>query len=192
MFQLWNKIVTEGLEVEEPERITVFSDVLFARQVSLYEEYKDQFKNIYRDRVAEYFKHAPKRVVNIRGELQSRTQESPSRKQHGSVPLYARKDAHQGKRQVSSRIQPNKGYEDGCMNIQMDESNTEEQNAQINQEDHFTRSPYGSDQAKDPVHDRSRNDEAMQVDESNCIQISSGIESISSICNGAGTTHDLA
>ncbi len=42
--------------------------MLFERQIGLYEEYHEQFKNIYRERVSEYFTRAPKRVVNTRGE----------------------------------------------------------------------------------------------------------------------------
>lgn len=47
-------------------------------------------ETLHKDRVAEYFKRVPKRVVNVRGEGNSRTQESPPRLQTGlAVPSYA-------------------------------------------------------------------------------------------------------
>lgn len=53
--------------MEEVAKVVDFCDMLFERQIGLYEEYANQFKNIYRDRVAEYFTRAPKRVVDRRG-----------------------------------------------------------------------------------------------------------------------------
>ena len=87
VFRLYYRILEVALEVPEVPKIVDFCDVLFERQISLHEEYKDQFKNIYRDRVRSYFVRAPKRVVSSTGgaghdrEAQiSRTEVSPSRK----------------------------------------------------------------------------------------------------------------
>ena len=87
VFRLYYRILEVALEVPEVPKIVDFCDVLFERQISLHEEYKDQFKNIYRDRVRSYFVRAPKRVVSSLGgpghEREahiSRTEASPSRK----------------------------------------------------------------------------------------------------------------
>lgn len=73
-FQAWNKILSQALQVPDVPKILEFSEMLFERQVALYEEYKSQFANIYRPRVAEYFVIAPKRTIKVRGEgLNSRT-----------------------------------------------------------------------------------------------------------------------
>ena len=66
-------MLEKALEVPDVPKIIDFCTILFDRQVALFEEYKNQFKNIYRERVSEYFKNAPKRVVNVRGEGNSRT-----------------------------------------------------------------------------------------------------------------------
>ena len=90
IFQIWCNLLEQALNVSDVGSIVNFCEQLFDRQIALYEEYKDQFKNIYKDRVAEYFKRAPKRVVNVRGEGNSRTQESPPRLQTGlAMPVYA-------------------------------------------------------------------------------------------------------
>jgi len=47
------------------------------RQVSLYEEYKQQFPNIYKDRVAEYLK-MPKQNYDDDNQRVCRTVESPN------------------------------------------------------------------------------------------------------------------
>jgi hypothetical protein len=92
VFQAFTKMLSEALEVPEVPKIIDFCEMLFDRQVALYEEYKNQFSNIYRPRVSEYFKDAPKRSIIMRGEGNSRTQESPSRVEHNSVPIYARQN----------------------------------------------------------------------------------------------------
>mmetsp|Transcript_31934 Transcript_31934/g.42281 ORF Transcript_31934/g.42281 Transcript_31934/m.42281 type:complete len:126 (-) Transcript_31934:695-1072(-) len=63
IFRLWYKVLELALEVADVPKIVDFCEMLFDRQISLHEEYRDQFKNIYRERVREYFKKAPKRVV---------------------------------------------------------------------------------------------------------------------------------
>ena len=85
-------MLTEALEIPEVPKIIDFCEMLFDRQVALYEEYKNQFSNIYRARVSEYFINAPKRSIVMRGEGNSRTQESPSRVQQNFVPIYARQN----------------------------------------------------------------------------------------------------
>ncbi len=72
-------MLSEALKVPEVPKIIDFCAMLFERQVALYEEYKHQFSNIYRSRVSEYFFNAPKRNIVVRGEVNSRTQESPNR-----------------------------------------------------------------------------------------------------------------
>ena len=79
VYRIWMRILQQGLEVPDIPKIIDFCDMLFDRQISLYEEYRSQFKNVYRERVAEYFKPAPKRTVSVHQGHQSRTQESPSR-----------------------------------------------------------------------------------------------------------------
>lgn len=44
------------LKVEEVQKILLFSEHVLSRQLSLYEEYKSTLPNVYRERVAEYFK----------------------------------------------------------------------------------------------------------------------------------------
>lgn len=44
------------LNVSEVAKILAFCDHVMQRQISLYEEYKTQFPNIFKDRVADYFK----------------------------------------------------------------------------------------------------------------------------------------
>ena len=79
VFQVWNNMLENVLNLNDLPSVVCFCETLFERQIALYEEYKNQFRNIYKERVSEYFKRAPKRVVNVRGEGNSRTQESPSR-----------------------------------------------------------------------------------------------------------------
>ena len=107
MFQIWCNLLEQALNVSDVGSIVNFCEQLFDRQIALYEEYKDQFKNIYKDRVAEYFKRAPKRVVNVRGEGNSRTQESPHRLQTGlAVPAYAMQQHRDPKTLVQSKTVP--------------------------------------------------------------------------------------
>ena len=46
------------LKLTEVNKIILFTETLIERQVKLYEEYKDQFPNIYKERVADYLKPA--------------------------------------------------------------------------------------------------------------------------------------
>ena len=92
MFQAWYTLLEEYLKVPDVMKMMDFCEMLFERQIGLYDEYKTQYNHVYRERVSEYFKKAPKKMVNIHGESYSRTQESPSRIQHVvAPPLYARK-----------------------------------------------------------------------------------------------------
>ena len=91
MFQTWYTLLEDYLKVPDVLKMMDFCEMLFERQIGLYEEYKVQYTHVYRERVSEYFKKAPKKVVNMHGESYSRTQESPSRIQHVvALPLYAR------------------------------------------------------------------------------------------------------
>jgi len=49
------------LEVEEIPKIVEFVDHIFDREVALYDEYKNQFPNVYKDRCKEYFVRPPKK-----------------------------------------------------------------------------------------------------------------------------------
>ena len=44
------------LKMTEVHKIIQFSESVMERQIKLFEEYKDNFPNIYKERVAEYFK----------------------------------------------------------------------------------------------------------------------------------------
>ena len=79
VFRLWHKILSKALEVADVPKIMDFCDMLFERQITLHEEYRDQFRNIYRERVREYFVGAPAKKQRM-VEQQSRTQESPPRR----------------------------------------------------------------------------------------------------------------
>ena len=57
-----------------------FSEHVMTRQVALYEEYKEQFPNIYRSRVADYLR--PPR--NVKKGRTAKTTESPQQSQIGS------------------------------------------------------------------------------------------------------------
>ena len=46
------------LKVLELPKVMLFCEHVMSRQLSLYKEYKTTFPNIYRERVAEYFKPA--------------------------------------------------------------------------------------------------------------------------------------
>lgn len=99
-------MLNHALELPDVNKIIDFTEMLFGRQLALYAEYKTQFKNIYRERVEEYFTHAPKRTVAVRGEGQIRTQESPTRlQQHQSLPVYAQTDIAHGRRQSGTARQ---------------------------------------------------------------------------------------
>jgi hypothetical protein len=57
VYSHWRFTVLEKiLHVSEVPKIIAFCDHVMQRQVSLYEEYKTNFPNIYKERVAEYFK----------------------------------------------------------------------------------------------------------------------------------------
>ena len=60
-YQKWIQILGVTLEVDKVPSVIDFADHIFERQVALYEEYKDQFSNLYKDRCAEYFVRAPKK-----------------------------------------------------------------------------------------------------------------------------------
>ena len=65
MFQIWYKLVEKDLKIQNLSKIVDFCDVLFDRQIALYDEYKTQFKNIYRSRVIDYFKRSAKNSRNL-------------------------------------------------------------------------------------------------------------------------------
>jgi hypothetical protein len=57
VYNHWRFTVLEKtLGVGEVPKIIAFCDHILQRQVSLFEEYKTQFPNIFKERVAEYFK----------------------------------------------------------------------------------------------------------------------------------------
>ena len=65
-------MLEHALDVPEVPTVIEFCDKLLERQISLFEEYKNQFVNIYRKRVSEYFKKAPSRPKNIKMEQNMR------------------------------------------------------------------------------------------------------------------------
>ena len=59
MYRIWRHMVEHALKVPELPTVIQFCHNLLDRQIALYHEYKAQFMNIYKPRVAEYFKEAP-------------------------------------------------------------------------------------------------------------------------------------
>ena len=87
-YRKWLYIVEHYLELDDAPTIVSLSECLFERQVSLYEESRDWFPNIYKDRCAETFVRAPKRPS--RSTYHSRTQESPQEVGKArQLPLYS-------------------------------------------------------------------------------------------------------
>ena len=87
-YRKWLSIVEDYLELESALNLVDLSESLFERQVRLYEEGKDWFPNIYKDRCAETFVRAPKR--QRRSNYNSRTQESPQGAGRArQLPLYS-------------------------------------------------------------------------------------------------------
>ena len=64
MYRIWRHMVEFALKVPELPTVIQFCHSLLDRQISLYHEYKAQFMNIYKPRVAEYFKEAPPKTTN--------------------------------------------------------------------------------------------------------------------------------
>lgn len=59
-------MLERALEMRELASIIEFCPVVLHRQVQFYQEYKDKFRNIYRERVAEYFWLPPsKRAASV-------------------------------------------------------------------------------------------------------------------------------
>ena len=65
MYRIWHRVLGQALEVADVPKIIDFCDMLFERQITLHEEYRDQFKNIYRERVREYFIRAPPKKQRV-------------------------------------------------------------------------------------------------------------------------------
>ena len=87
-YQRWIHVLGVVLDVEDIPKIIEFVDHIFEREVALYEEYKTQFPNIYKDRCADYFTRPPKkRSYNANAYRTQPTQ--PSSLATQSVPLYA-------------------------------------------------------------------------------------------------------
>lgn len=64
VYRHWRFNVLEKiLEVQEIPKIISFSEHLMTRSVALYEEYNLQFLNVYKERVAQYLRLAPAKVV---------------------------------------------------------------------------------------------------------------------------------
>jgi hypothetical protein len=64
VFRHWRFTVLEKLlNVEEIPKIMAFCEHVMGRQIALFEEYKETFPNIYKDRVKQYIKPATNQVV---------------------------------------------------------------------------------------------------------------------------------
>lgn len=72
-FRLLIEIFEREIGIDLQEVIT-FSDNLLDRQIMLYDDYKAQWTNVYKQRVAEYFVKTPKRSLSkVPGGINSRT-----------------------------------------------------------------------------------------------------------------------
>ena len=76
------------IDVDEIPKIIDFVDHIFEREIALYEEYRMQFPNIYKDRCADYFTRPPKkRSYNSNAYRTQPTQPTSTATQN--IPLYA-------------------------------------------------------------------------------------------------------
>ena len=64
-YQKWIHVLGVVLDVEDIPKIIEFVDHIFEREVALYEEYRTQFPNIYKDRCADYFTRPPKKFRSL-------------------------------------------------------------------------------------------------------------------------------
>ena len=85
-YQKWLYILDHYLDLKEDVQFIIsLGECLFERQLCLYEESKEWFRNIYKDRCAETFVRAPKR--HSRSNYNSRTQESPQERRWQSTAV---------------------------------------------------------------------------------------------------------
>ena len=87
IFTTWKSTVLgQILKVSEIPKIITFCDHVMQRQIQLYAEYHAQFPNIYKERVAEYFR-PPKVSYEDLNQRICRTTESPMPREQEIVPV---------------------------------------------------------------------------------------------------------
>jgi len=100
-------ILNDVLNVPEVDKIRLFCDHVFSRQLALFDDFKDQFTNIYKERCFEYFTHPEqtkpaevsrtiaqqsRRVSFVQKPPGVRTQESPEARPSSQMAYYGQEN----------------------------------------------------------------------------------------------------